>query len=37
MAISFQNTVNVTDNAADSTDIAFVLKEDWNDIISSNV
>ena len=37
MAISFQNTVDNINNAADSTDIAFVLKEDWNDIISSNV
>jgi len=37
MAISYKNTVDVTNNSQDTTQFNFVLKEDWNDIISSNV
>ena len=37
MAITYTNSVDVTDNANDDTNWTFVLKEDWNDIISSNV
>ena len=37
MAITYTNSVDVTDNANDDTNWTFVVKEDWNDIISSNV